>query len=136
MRSLDRIQNLNFLFNSHDIIVIPADECFAADGKFSIEPIIKALSRIRKLAKSKSKTGINILGTLAGELVALGRYEDAVREENLLKTAANEFEEPTTVLCLYKSIPEDLEDRVLEYHDLIVKRAATSARTVSSQAMK
>jgi len=40
--------------------------------------------------------------------------------------AVDEFEEQITVLCLYKSIPADLEDRILEYHDLIVKRAATS----------
>jgi hypothetical protein len=34
------------------------------------------------------------------------------------------FEIPITVLCLYKTVPENLEDRFSEYHDLIIKRSA------------
>jgi hypothetical protein len=30
---------------------------------------------------------------------------------------------PITVLCLYKAVPENLEDRFSEYHDLIIKRS-------------
>jgi hypothetical protein len=130
LRSLDNIQNINFLFNSQDITIIPGDEFFD-DGKISIEPVVKELSRMRELAKKKSKTGINILGTLLGKLVEQGRYEDAVYIENVLNTAVSEFEEPTTVVCLYESIPENLEDRFSEYHDLIVRRSARSASTES-----
>src|ERR1700758_2447388 len=39
LRSLDKIENINFLFNSQDIIIIPADESFD-DDKISIEPIV------------------------------------------------------------------------------------------------
>jgi hypothetical protein len=34
------------------------------------------------------------------------------------------LEMPITVLCLYKAVPENLEDRFSEYHDLIIKRTA------------
>jgi hypothetical protein len=125
LQSLDKIQNINILFNSQDIIIIPADESFD-DDKISIEPVVKELSRIKELAKKKSKTGINILGTLPGKLVEQGRYQDAVYVENIFRTAISESKEPITALCLYKSIPENLEDRFSEYHDLIVRRAATS----------
>jgi len=32
----------------------------------------------------------------------------------MFRMAVDEFEEQITVLCLYKSIPADLEDRILE----------------------
>jgi metal-responsive CopG/Arc/MetJ family transcriptional regulator len=126
LRSLDKIQNINFLFNTQDIVIIPADESFD-DEKLSIEPIVNELGRVKELAKKKSKTGINILGTLPGKLVEQGRYQDAVYVENIFRTAVSESKEPITALCLYKSIPENLEDRFSEYHDLIVRRAATSS---------
>jgi metal-responsive CopG/Arc/MetJ family transcriptional regulator len=129
LRSLDKIQNINFLFNTQDIVIIPADESFD-DEKLSIEPIVNELGRVKELAKKKSKTGINILGTLPGKLVEQGRYQDAVYVENIFRTAVSESKEPITALCLYKSIPENLEDRFSEYHDLIVRRAATSTRSI------
>ncbi len=33
------------------------------------------------------------------------------------------LEFPITTLCLYKAVPDNLEDRFLEYHDLIIKRS-------------
>jgi hypothetical protein len=53
---------------------------------------------LMSLAKEKSKKGFDI--------------------------AIKKFEEPVTLLCLYKSVPENLEDRFSEYHDLIIKRSA------------
>ncbi len=34
IESIDKVENVNFLFNSQDIIVIPADEGFYDDGSF------------------------------------------------------------------------------------------------------
>ncbi len=50
-----------------------------------------------------------------------GKYEDALRLENEFNEAIKGFEFPITTLCLYKAIPDNLEDRFLEYHDLIIK---------------
>jgi hypothetical protein len=57
-------------------------------------------------------------------LIEQGRYDDALQLENISNEAIKGLEVPITVLCLYKAVPENLEDRFLEYHDLIIKRAA------------
>ncbi|MGA9151777.1 MAG: hypothetical protein WBZ36_14460 [Candidatus Nitrosopolaris sp.] len=68
LQSLDKIPNVNFLFNSQEITIIPADDSFH-HGSFSIEPIIIKLPSIISLAKEKSKTGLNLLGTLPWRLI-------------------------------------------------------------------
>jgi metal-responsive CopG/Arc/MetJ family transcriptional regulator len=128
LQSLDKLPNINSLFNLQDIMIIPADESFHNDS-FSIEPIVKELHSIEKLAKEKSKKGLNILATLPAKLIEQGRYDDAVEIENVFNIAMREFEQPITVLCLYKSVPENLEDRFSEYHDLIIKRSASIIST-------
>jgi metal-responsive CopG/Arc/MetJ family transcriptional regulator len=123
LQSLDKFPNINYLFNLQDIMIIPADESFHNDN-FSVEPVVKRLRSIEQLAKERSKKGLNILATLPAKLIEQGRYEDAVKIENVFNIAIGEFEQPITLLCLYKSVPENLEDRFSEYHDLIIKRSA------------
>jgi hypothetical protein len=126
IESIDRVKNVNFLLNSQDIIVIPADEGFYDDGSFSAIPSLNSIRDIGELAKRKSKDGLNVLATLPTKLIEQGRYEDALQLENMSNEAIKGFEIPITVLCLYKAVPENLEDRFLEYHDLIIKRSATT----------
>ncbi|MDF2768340.1 MAG: hypothetical protein K0S91_1175 [Nitrososphaeraceae archaeon] len=128
LQSLDKFPNINYLFNLQDIMIIPADESFHNDN-FSVEPVVKRLRSIEQLAKERSKKGLNILATLPAKLIEQGRYEDAVKIENVFNIAMGEFEQPITLLCLYKSVPENLEDRFSEYHDLIIKRSAAIAST-------
>jgi hypothetical protein len=108
LRSLDKFPNINSLFNSQDIMIIPADESFH-NGSFSIEPIVKGLHSIQELAKEKSKKGLNMIATLPAKLIEQVRYEDAVKIENVFDIAIREFEEPVTLLCLYKSFPKTLK---------------------------
>jgi hypothetical protein len=126
IESMDKIQNVNYLFNSQDIVIIPADECFSDDDNFSIMPSLNSMRNIVELAKQKSKNGLNVLATLPSKLIEQGRYEDALQLENVSNEAIKGFEMPITVLCLYKTVPENLEDRFSQYHDLIVKRATLS----------
>jgi hypothetical protein len=63
---------------------------------------------------------------LPTKLIEQGRYEDALQLENTFNEAIKGSEMPVTTLCLYKAVPENLEDRFSEYHDLIIKRAASS----------
>ena len=121
LRTLDKIPNINSLFNSQEITIIPADDGFY-NGRFFVEPIIKKLSSIMSLAERKSKKGLNLLGTLPGKLIEEGRYNDALGLEHTVTEAVKTFEIPVTILCLYNSIPADLEDRLSEYHDVIIKR--------------
>jgi hypothetical protein len=129
IESIDTIKNVDFLLNSQDIIIIPADEGFYDDGSFSAIPSLNSIRDIGELAKRKSKDGLNILATLPTKLIEQGRYKDALQLENMSNEAIKGFEIPITVLCLYKAVPENLEDRFLEYHDLIIKRSATATST-------
>ena len=124
IESIDRVENVNPIFNSQDIMIIPADEGFYDDGSFSAIPSLNRIRDIGELAKQKSKNGLNVLATLPTKLIEQGRYEDALQLENISNEAIKGFEMPITVLCLYKAVPENLEDRFSEYHDLIIKRSA------------
>ena len=124
IESIDRVKNVHLLFNSQDIMIIPADEGFYAYGNFSAIPSLNSIRDIGELAKRKSKDGLNVLATLPTKLIEQGRYEDALQLENMSNEAIKRFEIPITVLCLYKAVPENLEDRFSEYHDLIIKRSA------------
>ena len=124
IESIDRVKNVDLLFNSQDIMIIPADEGFYDDGNFSAIPSLNSIRDIGELAKRKSKDGLNVLATLPTKLIEQGRYEDALQLENMSNEAIKRFEIPITVLCLYKAVPENLEDRFSEYHDLIIKRSA------------
>jgi hypothetical protein len=129
IESIDRVKNVDLLFNSQDIMIIPADEGFYDDGNFSAIPSLNSIRDIGELAKRKSKDGLNVLATLPTKLIEQGRYEDALQLENMSNEAIKRFEIPITVLCLYKAVPENLEDRFSEYHDLIIKRSAAISST-------
>jgi hypothetical protein len=129
IESIDRVKNVNSLLNSQDIMIIPADEGFYDDGSFSAIPSLNSIRNIGELAKRKSKDGLNVLATLPTKLIEQGRYDDALQLENMSNDAIKGFEIPITVLCLYKAVPENLEDRFSEYHDLIIKRSATITST-------
>jgi hypothetical protein len=129
IESIDRVENVDLLFNSQDIMIIPADEGFYDDGNFSAIPSLNSIRDIGDLAKRKSKEGLNVLATLPTKLIEQGRYEDALQLENMSNEAIKGFEIPITVLCLYKAVPENLEDRFSEYHDLIIKRSAAITST-------
>jgi MEDS: MEthanogen/methylotroph, DcmR Sensory domain len=124
IESIDKVENVNLLFNSQDIVIIPADEGFSDDGSFSVMPSLNSIRDIVGLVKQKSKNGLNVLATFTTKLIEQGRYDDALQLENISNEAIKGLEVPITVLCLYKAVPENLEDRFLEYHDLIIKRAA------------
>src|SRR5215217_7457697 len=40
IEALDKIENVNFLFNSQDIMIIPADEGFYDDGSFLLYQVL------------------------------------------------------------------------------------------------
>jgi hypothetical protein len=120
--------DVDTLFNSNDIILIPSDDCFYK-GKFSVEPFVKSLDAARDLARRKGKSGLNIICTTPGKLVREGRYEDAITDERATHELIQKYDIPVTVLCLYMSIPKAVEERLLECHDLIIKRAVTEEQT-------
>src|SRR6476659_2472120 len=75
------------------------------------------------------KNGLNILATSPTKLIEQGRYEEALQLENMSNEAIKGSEMPITILCLYKAVPENLEECFSEYHDLIIKRSAAITST-------
>src|SRR5215218_3744042 len=81
IEAIDKVENVNLLFNSQDIMIIPADEGFYDDGSFSAIPILNRMRDIVELSKQKSKNGLNVLATLPSKLIQQGRYDDALKLE-------------------------------------------------------
>jgi hypothetical protein len=121
VESLNRIPNINSLFNSGDITIIQAEESAHYDS-YWFEPVLKRLYDIMPLAKNNSKTGLNVLGTFPGQLTEQGRYIEAMELENTFTRAINGSELPITAICLYKSVPAVLDERLSEIHDVIIKQ--------------
>jgi hypothetical protein len=125
IQSLNKIEKLDSLFNSQDIMTILTDECFP-DEFYPVEPLFRQLRSIIELVKEKSKCGLNVIGTLPGRLIEQGKYEDAINIESGWHEAIQKSEIPITPICLYKSIPDNVEERFSEIHDLVIKHAVTS----------
>jgi hypothetical protein len=121
LESLDKIPNINSLFNSGEITMIPVEESAVNDSVW-FDHLLKKLSDTITLANNRLKTGLNVLGTVPGKLIEQGRYDEAMKVENTFARAIKEYDIPITAICLYKSIPVILNERVPEYHDLIIKR--------------
>jgi len=124
---LNNMKNVNSLFRSEDIMIVNADD-YIQDGTYLIEPVIKSLDTIREKAKGRSKSGLSVIGTPPGVLIEQGKYDEAHKIEIQFHEAIQKSGIPATFLCLYKSLPQELEGRFSECHDLIVKRAVTSTR--------
>lgn len=125
IQALDKIKNINSLFSSQDIMILRADD-YHQDGIYSIGPILKRLESIIQTAGGRSKSGLSLIGTLPGELMEQGKYDEARNIEIQFDEAIHKSEIPATFLCLYRSLPKELEGRFSECHDLIIKRAVTS----------
>jgi len=122
---LNNMKNINSLFRSEDIMIVNADD-YLQGGTYLIEPVIKSLDTIGEKAKSRSKSGLSVIGTPPGVLIEQGKYDEANNMEIQFHEAIQKSGIPATFLCLYRSLPQELEGRFSECHDLIVKRAITS----------
>ena len=127
IQTLNKIKNIDSLFRLQDVVVLRADDYFL-EGTYLIEPIPKRLDNIREIAKDRSKSGLSMIGTpiLEQTLIEQGKYDEAHNIEIQFHETIQKSEFPTTVLCLYRSLPEELENRFLDCHDLIIKHAITS----------
>ena len=122
---LNNMKNINSLFRSEDITIVNADD-YLQGGRYLIESVMKKLDSIGEKAKDRAKTGLSVIGTPPGVLLEQGEYDEAHNLEIQFHEAIQNSGIPATFLCLYKSLPQELEGRFSECHDLIIKRAVTS----------
>jgi hypothetical protein len=125
IQTLNKFKNIDSLLRSQDIMVLRADDYFL-EGSYLIEPMLRTLDSIRDIARDRSKSGLSLIGTPPGALIEQGKYEEAFNIEIQFHESIHKFGFPATFLCLYKSLPNELEGRFSECHDVIIKHAVTS----------
>ena len=124
LQAMEKIGDITPSLNNQDIIIIHTDDYYI-DGNYSMDSIFAKFNEIKQIAQRNSKSGLNILSTLEGDLFTRQKYDDAISIESKCHKSMNISDIPVTLLCLYESIPEELEDVSLENHDVVLKRIVT-----------
>lgn len=118
-------KSIHALFNAEDLWVVRDEDCRGSDGAFSPELAQKGLSRVAESARKRGRSGLNVVGTVPGKMVHDGSYDDAVSMEKSFHALVQRFNMPISVICMYRSLPDEVQGRFLECHDLVIKRAVT-----------
>jgi len=125
VHAMEKIGDITtLLYNKQDIIIIHTDDHYV-EGNYSMDSIFAKFNEIKQLAQRNSKSGLNIIATIAGDLFTTQKYDEAISIESKCHKSMNVFDIPVTMLCLYKSIPEEFEDISLENHDIVLKHVVT-----------
>jgi len=124
VHTMDKISDITTIYNKQDIIIIHTEDHYI-EGNYSMDSIFAKFNEIKQLAQRNSKCGINIIATIAGDLFRRQKYNDAISIESQCHKSMSVFDIPITLLCLYESIPEELQDISLENHDIILKHIVT-----------
>jgi hypothetical protein len=74
---------------------------------------LECLSRSLRV---RGRSGLNIIGEIAGNLVKAGRYEDALLIELFWHLTIPKSDIPITLICPYESIPHELAQGLQEVH--------------------
>ncbi len=126
---LDKVvEDANSMFKSQDVMIMHAEDCYV-NGAFSLELAQKHLNYVAQLAKKKGKSGLNVLGTLPGKLIEQKRYEDALIIERGFHEFVQKFDSPISVICMYNSLPDDVQNLFMECHDIVIKRTITESES-------
>jgi len=107
------------LIDSHELIIMDHKEVISNDSSLiSFDPIFKNLQKIKNLVIEKQKFGINIIGTLAGNLYSRGEFSDSIEVAKYWHKIIESFESPITVLCPFYSMTEDHQSKLLKLHNI------------------
>ena len=124
VQSMEKIDDITTLYNREDVIIIHIEEHYV-DGNYSMDSIFAKFNEIERIARRHSKSALNVISTIGGDLFTRERYMDALSIESAVHKSINVFDIPVTLLCLYKSVPEEFEEISLENHDVVLKRIVT-----------
>lgn len=89
------------LINSQDIVILSHEEIYGKKDFGEINPIVQHISKITSIAKSKKKSGLNVLGTIAGTLAIAGKHSQCIKLEKTWHELIPKFEIPIRVVCPY-----------------------------------
>ena len=69
----------------------------------SFKPISNALDSVKELVRKRRKSGLQIIGTIVGNLYQQKRYSDCFKRERRWQELIPRFDIPIMALCPYKS---------------------------------
>lgn len=105
------------LIKSQDIIILSHEDIFDKAGFGEIKPILRRVSDLVDLVKSKKKSGMNVIGTIAGTLENIGQHKKCLQLEKVWHESIPKFAVPIRVLCPYYSpVSSKTRDRLVLTH--------------------
>lgn len=111
------------LINSQDIIILSHEEIFGKAKFGTVEPILNQVSKLIDIVKIKKKSGMNVIGTIAGTLAHIGQHDQCLKLEKIWHESIPKFEVPIRVVCPYHTPihSEILDSLVLNHTDDFVR---------------
>ena len=115
--------NLKTLEEYNQIYFVFFDDLFKGkDLGSTFDPILDALYIASEIVKKTGKSGLNIIGTLAGTLHSLENYEDCYNIEKHWHKLLPNFRIPMTLLCPYHDpVSTSSTTTLRECHNLGIK---------------
>jgi hypothetical protein len=107
---------------SEDIEILLHEELYS-DTRIgsSFKPILKRLISVKELVRKRRKSGLQIIGTIVGNLYQQKKYSDCFKIEKHWQELIPRFDMPIVALCPYKSVlPPELRMPLMECHDGII----------------
>lgn len=104
------------LIETQDILIVPHDELYPAGPDSSFEPILGRLHAAKGLLESKKRTGLNIIGTVAGNLAMRGQHEKCFHIEQAWHRTVQDYAVPITLLCPYQEGSIESEAPLIKCH--------------------
>ena len=112
------------LVHSEDLIVCSHDEIYQ-DRKIgsSFDPVIGYLEKVHQLAIKKKKSGLCIVGTIAGNLENNNNHTDCIKIERAWHEIIPKYEMPIRLICPYKSLSDikTIESLVLTHNNGLIR---------------
>lgn len=111
------------LINSQDIIILSHEEVFGKAEFGTVEPILNQVSKLVDIVKTKKKSGMNVIGTIAGTLASTGQHDQCLKLEKIWHESIPKFEVPIRVVCPYHTPihSEIIDSLVLNHTDDFVR---------------
>jgi len=111
--------NVNQLTDSQELIISDHDELFSnIPYGSSFNPIHAKLEDLKSLIIKKRKSGINAIGTIAGNLFLQTKFSNCKNIERSWHQVIESFEIPITLLCPYHaSMTEKSQSDLIETHN-------------------
>lgn len=107
------------LVNSGKLVILRHEELYGSDLGSSFEPLMKQLQMAQVLAKARKMSGLNVIGTIAGNLALTGQLERCLQIERSWHETIRTFSMPITLLCPYQSdiLAASTETQLVQYHN-------------------